>query len=220
MVYRNLGHGRFALIPGSAGLRNIDPQTHLPVTKALAVVPLDANGDGKLDLLFTYHTADSALFLNQGDGTFRQWTTDASRRNEGAGAGPATASMLPLAQSEDAEAILGSLELAQTLERRRHDETLLHLGGKLGIALLDYDLDGRLDLFSGNGRAEPDVNRFESGYNFAAAPRGPLPWWPAALPWPTLTAMAIVTSSSLKTTDRPTSCATTNAAGCLGCALR
>jgi len=65
-VYRNLGHGRFALVPGSAGLRNIDPQTHLPVAKALAVVPLDANGDGKLDLLFTYHTADSALFSQPG----------------------------------------------------------------------------------------------------------------------------------------------------------
>ena len=51
-VYRNLGHGRFALVPGSAGLRNIDPQTHLPVAKALAVVPVDANGDGRLDLLF------------------------------------------------------------------------------------------------------------------------------------------------------------------------
>ena len=185
-VYRNLGHGRFALVPGSAGLRNIDPQTHLPVAKALAVVPLDANGDGRLDLLFTYHTADSALFLNQGDGTFRQWTTDASRRNEGAGAGLASASTLPFAPSEDADAILGSLELAQTIERRSHDETLLHLGGKLGVALLDYDLDGRLDLFSSNGRAEPDVNRFESGYNFSAAPqllwnRGRA-WAPASTP--------------------------------------
>jgi hypothetical protein len=170
-VYRNLGHGRFALVPGSAGLHNIDPQTHLPVAKALAVVPLDANDDGKLDLLFTYHNADSALFLNQGDGTFRQWTTDASRRNEGASAGLASASTLPFARSEDADAILGSLESAQTLERRSHDETLLHLGGKLGVALLDYDLDGRLDLFSGNGRAEPDVNRFESGYHFSAAPQ-------------------------------------------------
>ena len=29
-VYRNLGDGRFELVPGSAGLRNIDPQTGLP----------------------------------------------------------------------------------------------------------------------------------------------------------------------------------------------
>jgi hypothetical protein len=185
-VYRNLGHGRFALVPGSAGLRNIDPQTHLPVAKALAVVPLDANGDGRLDLLFTYHTADSALFLNQGDGTFRRWATDAGQRNEGASASLASASTLPFARSEDADAILGSLELAQALERRSHDETLLHLSGKLGVALLDYDLDGRLDLFSGNGRAEPDVNRFESGYNFAAVPqllwnRGHA-WLPAPAP--------------------------------------
>jgi hypothetical protein len=170
-VYRNLGHGRFALVPGSAGLRNIDPQTHLPVAKALAVVPLDANGDGRLDLLFSYHTADSALFLNEGDGTFRPWATDTGQRNEGAGAGLATASTLPLARSADAEAILAALESAQTLERRGRGGALLHLGGKLGMALLDYDLAGRLDLFSGNGRAEPDVNRFEPGRDFAAVPQ-------------------------------------------------
>jgi hypothetical protein len=185
-MYRNLGHGRFALVPGSAGLRNIDPQTHLPVAKALAVVPLDANGDGRLDLLFTYHTADSALFLNQGDGTFRQWAIDTGQRNEGAGASLATASTLPMARSADAEAILASLESAQTVERRNRDGALLHLGGKLGVALLDYDLAGRLDLFSGNGRAEPDVNRFEPGRDFGAVPqllwnRGQA-WLPAPVP--------------------------------------
>ncbi len=185
-VYRNLGHGRFASVPDSAGLRNIDPLTHLPVAKALAVVPLDANGDGRLDLLFTYHTADSALFLNQGDGTFRRWALDAARRNEGASAGLAAASPLPFARSGEAEAILSALESAQSSERRGRDGARLHLAGKLGAALLDYDLGGRLDLFSGNGRAEPDVNRFEQGRDFAAAPqllwnRGGV-WVPAPAP--------------------------------------
>jgi hypothetical protein len=179
-VYRNLGHGRFALVPGSAGLRNIDPQTHLPVAKALAVVPLDANGDGKLDLLFTYHTAEGALFLNQGDGTFRQWMTDAAQRNEGASAGVASASTLPFARSADAEAILSALESAQGSERRDRSGTMLHLGSKLGEALLDYDLSGRLDFFSGNGRAEPDLNRFETGRDFAAVPQL---WWNRGTAW-------------------------------------
>jgi enediyne biosynthesis protein E4 len=45
---------------------------------------------------------------------------------------------------------------------------MAHLGGKLGAALLDYDGDGRIDVFSGGGRAESDVNRFEAGRDFAA----------------------------------------------------
>ena len=54
------------------------------------------------------------------------------------------------------------------------------------MALLDYDLDGRLDVFSGNGRAEPDINRFEHGREFQAAPalfwnRG-TGWMPAPVP--------------------------------------
>ncbi|HUL52984.1 MAG TPA: CRTAC1 family protein [Opitutaceae bacterium] len=185
-VYRNLGHGRFAPVPGSAGMRNIDPQTHLPVAKALAVVPLDANGDGKLDLLFSYHTAGSALFLNQGDGTFRQWATGAGQRNEGASAGLASASTPAYPPSADAQAILSALESAQRSERRGRSEPEVHLGGKLGVAPLDYDLAGRLDFFSGNGHAEPDVNRFEAGRDFAAVPqlwwnRGDT-WIPAAAP--------------------------------------
>jgi hypothetical protein len=46
----------------------------------------------------------------------------------------------------------------------------LRLPAKLGVALLDYDHDGHLELFSGNGRAERDVNRFESGRAFQAPP--------------------------------------------------
>jgi hypothetical protein len=170
-VYRNLGNGRFALVPGAAGLRAIDPLTRLPVAKALAVVPLDANGDGRLDLLFTYHTADSVLFLNQGDGTFRRWAIEATQRNEGASAGLAAASPPPFARSADAEAILSALGPAQAPERRDRGGALAHLGAKLGAALLDYDLGGRLDFFSGNGLAEPDVNRFERGRDFAARPQ-------------------------------------------------
>ena len=185
-VYRNLGGGRFAVVADAAGLRNIDPQTHLPVAKALAVVPLDANGDGKLDLLFTYHDAESALFLNQGDGTFRRWSIDAARRNEGASAGVATAGLPFPARSAEAEAILAALELAPAGGRHGRDDARLHLGAKLEGALLDYDLSGRLDYFSGNGLAEPDVNRFEQGRNFAAAPglwwnRGGT-WMPAPVP--------------------------------------
>ena len=33
------------------------------------------------------------------------------------------------------------------------------------------ELNGQLELFSGNGRAEPDVNKFEQGRDFASVPQ-------------------------------------------------
>jgi len=170
-VYRNLGHGKFTLVPGSAGLRNLDPATGLPLAKALAVVPVDANGDGKLDLLFSYHTADNALFLNQGDGTFKQWTGGTDDRNEGAAAGLASASLLPLAQAPDTDERLAALQSVGVIGGRQREEAQLHLRGKLDGALFDYELNGHFGYLTGDARAEPDVNKFEQGRDFAAAPR-------------------------------------------------
>jgi hypothetical protein len=167
-LYRNLGDGRFELVKDSGGLRATDPQTGFPAAKALAVIPLDVNGDGKLDLLFTYHTADATLFLNQGDGRFRRWLGTDLRR-EGILGGLAAASSLPFGQlsfTDDRLAALQAAMLAGDATRDSH----VNLSTKLAVALLDYDLDGRLDVFSGNARAEPDVSRFEQGRDFAATP--------------------------------------------------
>ena len=169
-VYRNLGNGRFALMPGAAGLHDIDPQTGFPVAKALAVTPVDANGDGKLDLLFSYLTSENALFLNQGNGTFRRWTGGIDRRQEGASAGLVAATSLSLSNVTGADERFAALQAAAALDERTHEETFSPLRSKLGVALLDYDLDGRVDLFSGNGRAEPETNHFERGRNFGATP--------------------------------------------------
>src|ERR1035441_1771843 len=83
-VYRNLGNGKFKEISAGTGLNLIDRQTGFPRALPLAVAAVDANGDGKLDLLFAYQTGDDVLFLNQGDGTFRQWNPPARERREGA----------------------------------------------------------------------------------------------------------------------------------------
>ena len=176
-VYRNLGDGRFELVPGSAGLRNIDRQTGLPVAKALTVVPVDANGDGKLDLLFSYHTSENALFLNQGDGTFRQWAAGRDDRHEGTSAGFAAASALPFAQTDERFAVL---QAAGELERSGHDGAHLFLPAKLALAPGDFNLDGRFESFSGQGLAEPDINKFEEGRDFQARPQL---WWKSAEGW-------------------------------------
>ncbi|HEY1848600.1 MAG TPA: VCBS repeat-containing protein, partial [Opitutaceae bacterium] len=72
-VYRNLGNGRFADISARSGLGVIDRQTGFARANPLVVAAVDANSDGRLDLLFTFQSGPDVLFLNQGDGTFREW---------------------------------------------------------------------------------------------------------------------------------------------------
>jgi hypothetical protein len=170
-VYRNLGHGKFALVPGAAGLRNLDPATGLPTAKALAVIPVDANGDGQLDLLFTYHTADNALFLNQGNGTFKRWAGGSDNRIEGAAAGVASASLLAFAQAPETDELLAALQSVAALEARGPNDAPRPGRGRLGGAFFDYERDGHLAWFTGNERAEPDLNKFEQGRDFSATPQ-------------------------------------------------
>lgn len=189
-VYRNLGDGRFELVPESAGLRDIDLQTELPVAKPLAVVPVDANGDGKLDLLFSYHTADNALFLNQGNGTFRHWSAGRDDRHEGTSAGLASASALPFAQASGLDERFGALQAVALLDPRPTTEARLHLSTKFAVAAGDFNLDGQLELFSGQGLAEPDINKFEPNRDFRSAPRL---FWKSAGGW--LAAPAVAAES-------------------------
>jgi hypothetical protein len=185
-VYRNLGGGKFALVPGAVGLRDIDRQSGLPVARPLAIAPVDANGDGKLDLLFSYHTSENALFLNQGDGAFRKWSVGRDDRHEGAAVGFAAASGLPMALGAESDDRLMAFQAADSLVQRGRGHATIALTAKFGFASLDYDLDGRPEIFSGEGRAEPDVNKFEADRDFWGAPRllwnGGNAWRPAPVP--------------------------------------
>ncbi|HTO02959.1 MAG TPA: CRTAC1 family protein [Opitutus sp.] len=168
-LYRNLGDGRFSIVRDAAGLRAVDPQTGFPIPKTLAVVPVDVNEDGKFELLFTYHTDEAALFLNQADGTFRRWAGGADPRREGISAGLGSASSLPFAQLSGTNERFSALQAA-TRVTAGSDGHFASLATKLAVALLDYDLDGRVDVFTAQGRAERDVGRFEQGRDFSSTP--------------------------------------------------
>jgi hypothetical protein len=172
-VYQNLGDGRFEPVPGSAGLRPIDPASGLPAAKLLALTPLDANADGRLDLLCAFHTMGPVLFLNDG-GQFRAATGPTADRSEGASAGVAVTGSLALLQAGGVDERFATWQAAMAAQPSREEEGLLPLAARLGATLLDYDGDGRIDAFTAAGLAEPDVNRFEAGRAFALPPRL---WW-------------------------------------------
>jgi len=167
-VYRNLGDGRFALLPDSAGLRDLDPETGRPVAEPIAITPVNADGDANLDLLISYHTAPNALFLNQGNGTFRKTNRASNRRQEGASAGLATVASLPFAQADGSDRRFQALWSAANGTAASGGVALL---GKLGAAPADFDLNGRLEVFSATGVIEPNINKFEEGRDFARRPK-------------------------------------------------
>jgi hypothetical protein len=171
-VYRNLGNGKFVEVSGKTGLNFIDRQTGYPRANPLAVAAVDGNGDGRLDLLFTYQSGADILFLNQGDGTFRQWTAPAGERREGSSAGLVGGGALSYSRQDRVTGRFGILRAAGLAMAPVPDEgdSYCRLSTKLGVALLDYDLDGRIDIISANGLAEPALAHFEHGRSFESAP--------------------------------------------------
>lgn len=171
-VYRNLGNGKFEDATGRSGLQLIDRLTGFPRAEPLAVAAVDANGDGRLDLLFSYQAGPDVLFLNQGDGTFREWTPPAAERREGSSAGLLGSGVLTLQRSLQAPDRFGVLRSAGLALGAMPDDEgeVCRLGSRLGAALLDFDLDGRMDIVTGNGLAEPRLEHFEHGRDFSTEP--------------------------------------------------
>ena len=167
-VWRNRGDGRFEAVPESAGLRDIDPETGRPVAWPLALTVLDANGDRRPDLLIAYHQHAPTLFLARDDGTFAKQTGALGPRQEGAAASFASASALPFSQTQGDSERLRALLAAGTWQA---GPDAVALASKLGVVVLDLDLDSRLEIFSGQGRAEPGTNKFETGRAFATEPQ-------------------------------------------------
>jgi len=185
-VYHNLGGGRFALITAEVGLSNVSTDTRAPRAEPLVVAPFDLNGDGRADLVFFYHNLEPTLYLNDGTGHFREWTLDADRR-EGSAAGLLALNALPLpnaAGSVSRYRAVRSLSAAQddSLSGQVEDPAVRgkNLASRMGMAFLDYDLDGRMDIFSTEGRAEVELNRFGEKRDFAASPKL---WWSRGNAW-------------------------------------
>ena len=162
-LYRNEGNGRFVDVSEAAGIRQV-------AGPGLGVVAADLDGDGLVDLYVANDQAVNHLWLNQGDGTFRE---DALQRG---------AALNELGQPEAGMGIAvadpdgdGDLDLflthlsGETNTFYRNDGAgffvdatdEVRLGGVsqpttgFGTSWFDYDGDGVLDLFIANGKVTP-----------------------------------------------------------------
>jgi hypothetical protein len=159
VLYRNQGGGRFQDVTEAAGLDQ-------GFGNGLGVVTGDFDRDGWLDLYVANDGLPNQLWINQRDGTFRDQALLLGCAVDGdgkakAGMGVAAAD---LDDDGDPELLVGNLG-GETDSLYRHDGAFFTdvtraagLGSasrtftRFGLALLDFDNDGRLDLFQANGR--------------------------------------------------------------------
>ncbi|PYR89575.1 MAG: hypothetical protein DMF84_24025 [Acidobacteria bacterium] len=158
-LFHNLGHGKFMDVTDASGIGS----SYGP---ALGVLCADFNGDDRTDIFVANDTAANRLWLNQGDGTFRETALEAGVAYNADGR--AKAGMGVTGEDIDNHGRLTVLVTNLT----REGATVFHGNDKglfedvtvqyglaeptfaftgFGTKWLDYDNDGRPDLFIANG---------------------------------------------------------------------
>ena len=171
-LFRNLGNGKFVDVTESSGVGS----SYGP---ALGVICMDFNGDGLIDIYVANDAAANRLWVNQGNGTFKEGALDAGLAY-GANGVP-KAGMGVTADDIDND---GHLELLVT-NLNGEGVTLFRSDGKAfydddtaeyrlaqptfgytgyGVGFFDYDNDGLMDLFIANG-AMTIINNMQNNPN-------------------------------------------------------
>jgi len=174
----------FTQVAQEAGLF-VDTLDGQPLSKALAVAPVDLDGDGRTDLVVTNDTTRNFVYHNLGPETGHPRFEEIGELfglaydPDGKSTGAMGIDWGYLVETGD-----GADDLAVLVGNFAHEHTSLYraqgdptffadeaLRGGLGAAtrtsltfgvlLFDYDLDGRLDLLQANGHVESDIDRIE-----------------------------------------------------------
>ena len=191
-LYANQGAGtdgivRFTDVSESAGIRITNPATGLPMAKALAFGLVDVDLDGWMDVLVANDTVRNFFFSNQGAGPDGTVTFEESAELLGVAydrAGNATGAMGVDAGHYRNDADLGflignfanemtSVYVSQGDTAIFADEAIVEGIGapsrrmlSFGVILLDYDLDGRLDVLQANGHLEGEIAKVDPSQSY------------------------------------------------------
>jgi hypothetical protein len=178
VLYRNNGDGTFTDIARAAGVGRVDGH-------GFGVAAADLDGDGRIDLYVANDQDPNFLFLNRGDGTFRDATADS-------GAGMNLEGRTSAGMGVDAEDIDGDghPELFVTNFQEEYNTLFKNLGhgnfldvtANLGLAvnslpwigwgcaLVDVDSDGWPDIVVANGHIDDNAQVFGQPTDYAQPP--------------------------------------------------
>ncbi|MCG6871464.1 MAG: CRTAC1 family protein [Gammaproteobacteria bacterium] len=173
-LYENQGNGHFRDVSAAAGIQVSNPATGLPAGKALAVLPVDFDADGRMDLLVTNDTVQNFAFHNLGDGHFEEagMQLGVAFDNTGKATGAMGVDVATYNNNGDVAFAVGNFanEMTSFYVARKGlpvftDEAIVSGIGpesrqalSFGLFFFDYDLDGRVDLLQTNGHVEDEIN--------------------------------------------------------------
>jgi len=175
--------GQLVDVTEEAGLKVLNPATGTPSGKGLALVFLDVNQDGWLDVAVANDTSGNFLFINDQKGHFIE---SADRYGVAYDAsGKATGAMgldtSHFQNTADFALSIGNFanEMTSFYVKRGQqpfftDESVIIGVGpqsrhalSFGLFFFDYDLDGRPDFFQTNGHVENEINRVQPAQHYA-----------------------------------------------------
>jgi enediyne biosynthesis protein E4 len=178
-LYHNRGDGTFEDTTRKAGL--FDPKS-----KALGVVMLDFDADGRMDIFVANDTQPNRLYRNKGNGTFEDVAVTAGVAFDEAGV--ARAGMGVDAADYDGSGrpslVIGNFS-NQMMSLYRNEGNGLFIDeapattiGRASLLTLtfacffvDVDLDGRPDVFAANGHVADDINIVQRNVTYAEPPQ-------------------------------------------------
>lgn len=167
-LYRNEGNGRFRDVSTAAGL-------DAPAGKSLGVSIVDLNDDGWPDLIVANDTTPTQLYLNQGNGTFREM---AATQGIAYGVSGAAKAGMGIDVADDTRTgrisvAIGNFSTEMVGYYRAQpggffEERSVEVGLgapsrqflTFGLLFLDADNDGWKDLYLANGHVQDNVDQF------------------------------------------------------------
>ena len=186
-LFRNDGKGKFTDVSAEAGFHVTNPATAVPMGKSLGLAFEDFDGDGKLDCVIANDTVQNFLFHNLGNGKFEEIGALAGVAFDAAGAARGAMGIDTAAFRNDASigiAIgnfaneMSALYVSRSRNLQFYDAAIANGFGPatrleltFGVLFLDFDLDGRLDLFQANGHLEEDIAKVQASQRYEQSPQ-------------------------------------------------
>ncbi|MCG6158252.1 CRTAC1 family protein [Rubinisphaera margarita] len=187
LFFQNQGDGSFREIAEEAGLHVRNPSTGEPVAKSLGVTFFDFDDDHDLDIIVANDTVPNFLFENRFPEPFREigMSTGVAFDIDGNARGAMGVDIAAIRNSEATAIAIGNFSNEMTafyvspegdlfftdeaVSNGLGPQTRLSL--TFGVAFLDLDLDGRLDLLTANGHLENEINRVLPSQHYEQEPQ-------------------------------------------------